>query len=140
MRPAWGRLCSKASSGSGSNSLESRVRENFSLDSCMKPTLWTNHQTSTLFCPSIDGLDDINQLLFIFEHPVQLVVVAGAKITHHMLVSEEEHECHRVVQFIHLFEVRHLIEITDIDHCKVFDTVRDACNALPIRRTTFKWE
>lgn len=52
-----------------------------------------------------------------------------------MLVAEEEHKSHRVVEFVHLFEVRHLIEITDIEHGEVLDTVGDFC-ALMISGST----
>lgn len=43
-----------------------------------------------------------------------------------MFVSEEEHECHWVVEFVHLLEVRHLIEIAHVENCKVFDSVGDS--------------
>lgn len=72
-------------------------------------TLWTNDQPPPLFRPSINCLDDINQLLLILQHPVQLVVVARAEIAHHVFVAEEKHERDRVVEFVHLFEIGHLI-------------------------------
>lgn len=40
-----------------------------------------------------------------------------------MFISEEEHERHRVVEFVHLLEVGHLIEIAYVENCKVFDSV-----------------
>lgn len=43
-----------------------------------------------------------------------------------MLVSKEEHERDRVVQFVHLFKVGHLVEIADVDDGKVLDAVGDA--------------
>lgn len=43
-----------------------------------------------------------------------------------MFVSEEEHERHWVVEFVHLLEVRHLIEIAHVENCKVFDSVGDS--------------
>jgi hypothetical protein len=63
-------------------------------------TLWANHQTATFLRATVDSLDDINQLLLILQHPVQLVVVASTKIAHHMFVAEEEHEGDWVVKFI----------------------------------------
>lgn len=43
-----------------------------------------------------------------------------------MLVAKEEHERHRVVEFVHLFEVGHLVEIADVDYGEVLDAVSDA--------------
>ena len=42
-----------------------------------------------------------------------------------MLVAEKEHERHRIVKLVHLLEIRHLIEIADVEHGKVLDTVGD---------------
>jgi uncharacterized 2Fe-2S/4Fe-4S cluster protein (DUF4445 family) len=95
-----------------------------------KLTLRTNNQTSTLLGTSIDCLNNINQLLFILQHPVQLVVVSCAKITHHVLVAEEEHKRDGIVKFVHLVEVRNLVEIANVDDSEVFHTVGDACDKL----------
>jgi len=43
-----------------------------------------------------------------------------------VLVPEEEHECHRVIQFIHLVKILHLFQIADINDSKVLDAVCDA--------------
>jgi len=43
-----------------------------------------------------------------------------------MLVSKEKHNCYRVVQFVHLLEVRDLVEIAHIDDGKVLDSIGDA--------------
>lgn len=43
-----------------------------------------------------------------------------------MFVSEEEHERYWVVEFVHLLEVGHLIEIAYVENCKVFDSVGDS--------------
>lgn len=61
--------------------------------------LGTDDETATLFGSSIDGLDDIDELLFIFEDPVEFVVVSRAEIAHHVFISEEEHDGARVVEF-----------------------------------------
>ena len=42
-----------------------------------------------------------------------------------MLVAEEEHKRHWVVELVHLLEVRNLIEIAYVEHGEVLDTVRD---------------
>ena len=72
-------------------------------------TLGTNNQTSTFFSPPIDRLYNVDQLLLVFQDPIELVVVAGSEITHHMLVPEEEHQGDGIVQFVHLLEVRDLV-------------------------------
>lgn len=56
-----------------------------------------NHQSSTLLSSPVDSLYDIDELLLILKHPVEFVVVSRPKITHHMFVSEEKHDCHGVV-------------------------------------------
>lgn len=43
-----------------------------------------------------------------------------------MFVAEEEHERDWVVEFVHLLEVRHLVEIAYIEDRKVFDSVGDS--------------
>ena len=43
-----------------------------------------------------------------------------------MLIPEEEHQSHRIIQLVHLLEVRDLIEIADVEHGEIFDTVGDA--------------
>lgn len=88
-------------------------------------TLRADHQTPSLLGPSIDRLDDVNQLLLVLQYPVEFVVVARAEITHHVLVAEEEHECDRIVEFVHLLEVGHLVEIADVDDGEILDAVRD---------------
>lgn len=77
--------------------------------------LRTNHQTPPLLRPPINRLNDINQLLLILQHPVQLVVVSRPKITHHVLVAEEEHHRARIVQLVHGLEVGHLVQVAEVD-------------------------
>jgi hypothetical protein len=88
--------------------------------------LGTHDQTSTLLCTSVDGLDDINQLLLILQDPVQLVIVSRSEITHHVFVAEEEHDGHGIVELVHLVEVGDLVQIADVDDGKVFHAVGDA--------------
>jgi len=87
--------------------------------------LWTDDQTSALLCASINGLDDVDQLLFILQNPVKLVIVTGTEIAHHVFVAEEKHYGDGVVEFIHLLEVWDLVEITDVDDGKVLDAIGD---------------
>jgi hypothetical protein len=47
-----------------------------------------------------------------------------------MFIAEEEHERDGIVKFIHLFKVRNLVEVTDIDDSKVLHTIGDACSLL----------
>jgi len=60
--------------------------------------LRTDNQTATLLRSTVDSLDDINQLLLVLQHPVQLVIVAGAEIAHHVLVAEEKHEGDGIIE------------------------------------------
>lgn len=97
--------------------------------------LWTHDQTSAFLGSSVDGLDDIDQLLLVLQHPVQLVVVSGSEIAHHVFVAEEEHDGHGIVQLVHLVEVGHLIQIADVDDCEVLDTVGDAVENFVLAHT-----
>lgn len=54
--------------------------------------LRADHQTSALLGSPVDGFDNVNELLLILQHPVELVVVTGAEIAHHVLVAEEEED------------------------------------------------
>lgn len=101
------------------------VSMHFSIAISGRIILWTDHQTSTLLRTFVDGLNDIDQLLLILKHPVQLVVVACTEIAHHMFVAKEEHERADVVELIHLLEVWYLIKIADIDYSEVLDAVGD---------------
>lgn len=65
----------------------------------MQHTLGTDDKTPSLFGAAIDGLDDVDELLFVLKDPVELVVVSRAEITHDVLISEEEHDGTRIVEF-----------------------------------------
>jgi hypothetical protein len=56
-------------------------------------------------------------------------------IVYHVLVPEEEHECHSIIKFIHLVEVFHLFQITDINDSKVLDAVCDAIEDFVLAHT-----
>lgn len=64
----------------------------------IQPTLWTNNQTTTLLRTTIDRLNNIDQFLFVLQNPVQLIVVTGAEIAHHVLVAKEEHQGDRIIK------------------------------------------
>ena len=51
--------------------------------------LGADDQTATLLGAAVDGLDDVDQLLFVLQHPIELIVVSGAEIAHHVFVPEE---------------------------------------------------
>jgi hypothetical protein len=97
--------------------------------------LRTHDQSSTLLGSSVDGLDDVNQLLFVLQDPVQLVVVSGSEITHHVFVAEKEHDGHWIVELVHLIEVGHLIQIADVDDSKILDAVGDAVEDFVLAHT-----
>ena len=66
--------------------------------------------------------------MLIFEDPVEFVIIPGAKITHHVLVAEEEHKRDGIVKFVHLFEVRNLVEVANINNGEILNTVSNACD------------
>lgn len=61
--------------------------------------LGTDDKTTSLLGAAVDGFDNIDELLFVLQHPVQFIVVASAKITHYVLVAEKEHDSAWVVKF-----------------------------------------
>lgn len=77
--------------------------------------LRADHQTPPFLRSTIDCLNDIDKLLLVLQHPVQLVVVTCTKIAHHVLVTEEEHDGTRVIKLIHGFEIGHLVQVAEID-------------------------
>lgn len=85
--------------------------------------LRTYHQTSTLLCTSINDLDNIYQILLVFDGEIELVVVTCAEIAHHVFVTPEEHYCTDIIEFIHLVEVLNFGIVTGVDDRKVSDFV-----------------
>lgn len=43
-----------------------------------------------------------------------------------MFVPEEEHDCHRIVELVHLVEVGYLVDVAEVDDGEVFDFVRNS--------------
>lgn len=78
-------------------------------------TLRTNDQTTTLLGALVDGLDDVDQLLLVLQNPVQLVVVTGSEITHHMFIAIKVHDRHWIVELVHGTKVGDLIEIAEVN-------------------------
>jgi len=87
--------------------------------------LRTNNKTSTLLSTSVDRFNNVDQLLLVFQHPVQLVIISRTKIAHHVLVAEEEHKRDGIVEFVHLVEVGDLVEVADVDDSEVLHTISD---------------
>ena len=54
---------------------------------------------------------------------------------YHVLVPEEEHEGHIVVQFIHLVKIFHLFQITNVNDSEVLDAVCDAIEDFVLAHT-----
>ena len=74
--------------------------------------LWAVDQTATLPRSIIYDLEDINHFVRVVEQPVDLVVVTGLEVTHHVLVAIEEHDSHTIVQLVHLVEIWHMSRYT----------------------------
>lgn len=80
-----------------------------------------DNETASFSGAPVDGLHNVHHLLLVLQGPVDLVVVASAQINHDVLVSEEEHHCARVVQLVHLVEVRHLRDVHQVQSSKIFN-------------------
>jgi hypothetical protein len=83
--------------------------------------LGTDDQTTTLLGTLVNGLADIDQFLLVLEDKVELVVITGTQVDHHVLVAEEPHDGTRVVELIHLVEIWYLIDIAEVDDAEVLD-------------------
>lgn len=87
--------------------------------------LGADDQTPALLRAAVHRLDDVDELLLVLENPVELVVVAGAEIAHHVLVAEEEHDGAGVVELVHGVEVGHLVDVAEVDGGEILDLVGD---------------
>ncbi|RBQ85615.1 hypothetical protein VDGD_20821 [Verticillium dahliae] len=92
--------------------------------------LGTDDETPALLGAAVDRLDNVNELLLVLENPVELVVVAGAKVDHHVLVAEEEHDGAGVVELVELIEVGDLVNVADVADGEVLNAVLDAVEDL----------
>jgi len=97
--------------------------------------LGADNQTSALLRTAIDRLNNVNQFLFVLQHPVEFVVVTSAEITHHVFVPEEEHDCHGIVKLVHLVEIGDLVEIANVDNSEILDSVGDAVEDFVLAHT-----
>lgn len=88
--------------------------------------LGADNQTATLLRTAIDRFYNVDELLFVLQNPLDLVVVASAQIDHHVFVSEEKHEGAFVVQLVHLVEVGHLVDVAKVDDGEILNAVGDA--------------
>jgi hypothetical protein len=104
-----------------------RCRDEFiSITVSCRIVLRADYKTPSFLRAFVDSFDDIDKLLFVLQNPVELVVISGTEITHHVFVSEEEHYGHRVIEFVHLIKILYLIQIANINDCKVLHTLGDA--------------
>lgn len=87
--------------------------------------LRTHDQTPPLLRTLVHRLQDVDDFLLVLQHPIQFVVITRPKITHHMFIPKEEHDGARVVEFVHLLEIGHLVQIAEVDDGKVLDAVGD---------------
>jgi hypothetical protein len=62
---------------------------------------------------TVDGLDDVDELLLVVERPCDFVVVARAQVDHNVLVSVEEHDLPRRADHI-VVPTAVLIDRTDM--------------------------
>lgn len=74
---------------------------------------WWHHKTSAFSCTSINRLYNVNHFLFVFQGPVDFVVVTRAQINHDVFVAEEEHAGARVVQLVPEDENIRMMEIQE---------------------------
>jgi hypothetical protein len=66
----------------------------FSVSVTCRIILGADHQTSTLLRTSVYRLEDIDELLLVFKDPVELIVIAGSEIAHHMLYRRQPNIAH----------------------------------------------
>lgn len=82
-------------------------------------TFRTHDETAPFLSTLVDSFNNVYQLLLIFKHPIQLVVVTCAEIAHHMLVPPEEHDRHGIEKFVHGIEFRYLVNVAEVDYREV---------------------
>ena len=85
----------------------------------VRVVLRRHHKALALASAAIDDLEDVDELLLVCEVEVQLIVVARAEIAHHVPVAEEEHHRDRVVELVHLVEVRHKRRVARVHSSKL---------------------
>jgi len=73
------------------------------------------NQALALSSPAVHVFADVDKFLLVIHRPVYLVIVAGAQVYHHMLVSKEKHHCDGVIQLVHSIKIRNLADINQVD-------------------------
>lgn len=57
---------------------------------------------------AVDSFNDIiNELLFVFETPINLIVFTCSKVYYYVFVPKEKHNCAGVEQLVHDVEIRY---------------------------------
>ncbi len=79
-----------------------------------------HNETPPLSSTSVHSLNNVHHLLWVFQCPVNLVVVTRPQIDHDVFITKEEHHCTWVVEFVHFIEVRHLVDVHQKHGSKVF--------------------
>lgn len=92
-------------------------------------------KTTALRGSAVNSFNDVNQLLFVIHCPVYLVVITSSEINHDMFVTIEEHDGARIVQLVHLVEVRDLGDIYEVDDCEVLHFLCNRVEGLVHRHT-----
>ena len=86
--------------------------------------LWGDDKTLSFTRSSIHNLQYIYQLLLVIQSPNHLIIVSCSEVYHDVSISEEEHDCACIIQFVHCVEVGHLRDVNDVEHCKFLDRFR----------------
>ena len=89
--------------------------------------LRADDKTTTLLCSAVNRLDNVDEFLLIFKDPIEFVVVSGPEIAHHVLVSEKEHDCAGIVEFVHSFKVRDFVQVAYVEDLKMVSTLSHRC-------------
>lgn len=74
-----------------------------------------HHQSFAFSGSSVNDLAYIDEVLGLFEDPVDLIVVACTCVDHYMFVPVEKHEGHLVVQFVHGVEIWYFGDVNYIE-------------------------
>lgn len=78
-------------------------------------------QTPPLSRSSIHSFHNVDELLLVFQSPIDLVVISRTEIDHNMFIAEEKHYRARVIQLVHSVEIWHLWNINKIYNSKILD-------------------
>ncbi len=79
-----------------------------------------DNETPPLPSTSVYSLNNVHHLLWIFQCPVNLVVVTSSQIDHDVFITIEEHDCTWVVELVHFVEVGHFVDVHQKHGSEVF--------------------